>query len=105
MFSALKEWLGNMGGSLLGFVQSVVSAVLTAIVGILNRFASLLSAILPVSPFKELIAGWEVPEGVKWLNWFIDVEGMLKIFSLWLVAYVVYLGISVILRWAKIIGD
>lgn len=70
-----------------------------------DNFAADLISLLPTSPFREVINEWEinVPDGIAWLNWFIDIPGMLKIFSLWLLAYGLYLILSIVLRWIKAI--
>lgn len=70
-----------------------------------NNFAEDLIALLPESPFRSLIDEWSVgvPDGIAWLNWFIDIPGMLQILAAWLVAYGIYLILSIVLRWIKAI--
>lgn len=60
---------------------------------------------LPLSPFTEVIESLEQLPFLGYLNWFIPVGTILNIFSLWLAAYGTYLTISIILRWAKVVGD
>lgn len=70
-----------------------------------DTFSADLIAILPSSPFKSVIDEWtlDLPDGVAWLNWFIDIPGMLKIFSAWLACYLIYLLVSIVMRWIKVI--
>lgn len=69
-----------------------------------NTFMQGLYAVLPLSPFKDFINSFSVPQGITWLNWFIDVAGMIEILGLWVTAYGLYLIYSVILRWVKAIS-
>lgn len=70
-----------------------------------NAFAEDLIAILPYSPFRQIIDEWtiNVPDGIAWLNWFIDIPGMLKILAAWLTCYGIYLLVSIVMRWIKAI--
>lgn len=70
-----------------------------------NAFAEDVVAVLPYSPFKTFIDEWSVnvPNGISWLNWFIDISGMLTIFAAWLSCYVIYLIASIVMRWIKVI--
>lgn len=79
--------------------------MITQLQEMFNAFASDLVEILPYSPFRELIDEWslQVPDGIAWLNWLIDIPGMLKIFAAWLTCYVIYLLVSIVMRWLKVI--
>ena len=69
-----------------------------------SKFGDLLMTVLPLSPFRDVLNSINIPQGVAWLNWFIPVGQILKVFSAWLVAYGVYLLYSIILRWVKAIA-
>lgn len=72
---------------------------------LLAKFADLLMMVLPLSPFKPFYENWEsLPVGVKWLNWFIPISGMLQILAAWVAAYAVYLLYRIILRWIKAVS-
>lgn len=66
-------------------------------------FGDLLMQVLPLSPFYE-VKQMGLPAGVSWLNWFIDIPGMLQVFSAWLTAYGLYLLYRIILRWIKAVS-
>lgn len=70
-----------------------------------NTFEQDLIAILPESPFREIIDEWSinVPDGIAWLNWLIDIPGMMRILAAWLSCYVIYLLVSIVMRWIKVI--
>lgn len=69
------------------------------------RLVTSILSLLPASPFREYITSWSinVPNAIAWLNWFIDIRGMLAVFLAWLGVYIAYLVISIILRWIKAI--
>lgn len=71
---------------------------------LLSAFGDLLMQVLPLSPFYQIKHSAVVPQGVAWLNWFIDIPGILQIFSAWLVAYGLYLLYRIILRWIKAVS-
>lgn len=101
----MLDFFSNLGDNLSDWVHTIGSAILAGMYSLIQKFLDAIMMILPTSPFADFIASFEVPLGVKWLNWFIDVPGMLEIFALWLTGYVVFLALSVILRWVKLIGD
>lgn len=68
------------------------------------RFGDSLQTVLPLSPFRSLIDSIDLSDGVSWLNWFIPVNEMLGVFTLWLVAYGTYLLYRIILRWIKAVS-
>lgn len=59
---------------------------------------------LPLSPFAEFYGTWVPPEWLGWLNWFLPVEGILKVMAAWLVAIGVYYAYSVVARWVGLIA-
>lgn len=66
--------------------------------------AGLLLAILPVSPFVNIVNTLGELPYISWLNWFFPVGQCITTFSLWLVALGVYYGISWILKQLDLIG-
>lgn len=70
-----------------------------------NNFASDLQEILPYSPFRNFIESWsiDIPEAISWLNWLMPIAEALKIFTAWLVCYGIYLLVSIVMRWVKVI--
>lgn len=70
---------------------------------LLAQFRDFLITVLPMSPFRDFINSFDVPDWVGWLNWFFPVTRILAIFLAWLTAYGLYLAYSIILRWVKAI--
>ena len=64
-----------------------------------------LQNVLPLSPFRGFINSLEAFPYWGYINWFIPVGDFLNILSLWLTAYGLYLGYSIILRWVKVSGS
>lgn len=60
--------------------------------------------LLPLSPFAEFYGTWVPPEWLGWLNWFMPIDGILKIMAAWLLAIGVYYAYSVIARWVGLIS-
>lgn len=71
---------------------------------IFQKFAAAVVTVLPTSPFKDVLATGIPSQGLAWLNWFIDIPGMLQILSAWLAAYALYLLYRIILRWIKAVS-
>lgn len=74
--------------------------MLAAILGLLNGIIGWLNSVLPISPFHQFTSDGVVSTvgtALGWLNWVVDVSGMLNIFSAWLSA----LGIWWIVKWLK----
>lgn len=69
-----------------------------------SQFGDALQTVLPLSPFRSLIDSIDLSDGLSWLNWFIPVNEMIGVFSLWLVAYGTYLLYRIILRWIKAVA-
>lgn len=63
-----------------------------------------LISLLPHSPFAEFYATFTVPKWVGWLNWFIPVEGILKVMAAWLAAIALHYVYSVVARWIGLIS-
>lgn len=71
---------------------------------LMAQFGQSLQSVLPLSPFRDLIDGIELSDGLSWLNWFIPVGQMLSVLALWLAAYAVYLLYRIVLRWIKAVA-
>lgn len=68
---------------------SIISFLVTSLFNLLLTF-------LPLSPFVNLTLGDEVGTAVGWLNWCIDVHGMVTMFGLWLAAATVVAVVQVV---------
>lgn len=80
--------------SILGFFGSTLEDVIGG--GVLWLIDILLS-FLPNSPFLTL--SLDVPEqGLNWLNWFVDLRGMLDFLALWLAAVMLYMVLHKVLE-------
>lgn len=64
-----------------------------------------LIALLPVSPFRNFINSFNVPEYVGFINWFFPVSEFLAVMALWLTAISLFYLYSIIMRWIKVIGS
>ena len=72
---------------------------------LIQTFGSALMQVLPLSPFYSITHGsQDLGMGVSWLNWFIDVPGLLQVFAAWLASYTLYLLYRIILRWIKAVS-
>lgn len=67
-------------------------------------FASKLTSVLPLSPFRQLIRTWHPAEGVAFLNWLVPIPEIIELLSAWIAAYALYLLYRAILRWLKIVS-
>lgn len=61
--------------------------------------------ILPLSPFSEWIEQIGELPYLGWLNWFFPVGTCLNIMAGWLTVVGLFYGYSIVMRWAKVIGD
>lgn len=64
-----------------------------------------LASILPLSPFADFITTLDSLPYLGWLNWFIPIGDMLRVFAVWLTAVGLFYGYSILLRWLKVLGD
>lgn len=73
---------------------------------LLNKFANWVLGLLPHSPFTQIQAFLSPIEPyLGYLNWFVPVNWILSVMSLWLTAVGLFYLYSVIMRWTKLIGD
>lgn len=83
MLNGLLDWMNEL-------VQNLGSKVLS---------------LLPTSPFRAFIDGWQAPEYLGWLNWFFPISQILTVLAAWLAAIALFYLYSIIMRWIKMIGD
>lgn len=72
---------------------------------ILDEFADLIISVLPKSPFIDFFESVEDIPYLGYLNWFIPVGAILKVFTAYLVCIALFYVYSVLARWIKLIGD
>lgn len=72
--------------------------------GLLSAFGAYILQTLPRSPFADFFDNYVAPDYISWLCWFFPVHDFLVIFGLWLTGVSIYIGLSIILRWVKIIS-
>jgi hypothetical protein len=92
--------------ALAGALQAVVDFILSILLAILTFLLDIVSIILPASPFSPVINGLFTSGAAQWfgwLNWFIPIPEFIVIFLAWLTCYGIYLGISYLVRWIKLI--
>lgn len=66
--------------------------------------ATILIAILPVSPFKSIIQSMEQLPYINYFNWFFPVGKCLTALAAWAVAMGIWYGIAWIFRQLDIVG-
>ena len=66
-------------------------------------FGSLISKILPLSPFSKYINQLSGLPYLGYLNWFIPIGTILTIFATYLGAVAIYYLYTIILRWVRAI--
>ena len=72
---------------------------------IFERFAELLTKVLPLSPFRDFLSEFGSIPFLGYLNWFVPVSGILKVMVAWLAAISAFHLYGIIMRWVKVIGD
>ena len=72
---------------------------------LITAFASVLSSVLPTSPFQQYIRAVGNLPYLGILNWFIPVGALVKIGAAWLGAIALFYLYSIAMRWVKVIGD
>lgn len=65
--------------------------------------------LLPISPFKRWLAGWEGFDTIRsylgYINYFVPISTIIDILVIWLAAIGVFYTVMAILRWVRIVGD
>lgn len=77
---------------------------MNTLTGLLNNVYSTIFALLPNSPFNEIINQISDIPYLAELNWFIPVAEILAVTQIWLTAITVYYLYSAILRIVGMIG-
>jgi len=65
----------------------------------------MLLSLLPSDPFISHINSMEISPYVGFINWVIPVGTCLTIGASWLLAITIFYAWSMLLRWAKVVGD
>jgi len=98
----MLDLLGKIWHGILDIPYLVVALLVEAINGwilILAALVAAVMAILPGFPAIPTLDG-EVLAGVAW---FLPIGAMLAVFSTFVAAFVIWLGISHLLRWGKML--
>ena len=69
------------------------------------KFSGALMNVLPTSPFTNVINSITEFPYLGYLNWFFPFGTCVQIFGAWLIAYGLYLGYNIVMRWLKVTGD
>lgn len=80
--------IGNIGNSILSFVQEKASFLVT---------------FLPRSPFRTIIDHIGQIPYIEYINWFLPIEECVLLLLYWGTAIGLYYAYSIILRWIKAI--
>lgn len=76
------------------FIQQLMTALQNAVNGLID--------LLPLSPFTFTVEA-EFRTIMGYINYFIPIDGMIKILQAWLVCILAWYAAIVILRWIKAI--
>lgn len=72
---------------------------------LITAFASVLTSVLPLSPFQQYIKAFAGLPYLGILNWFIPIGVFVKIGAAWLGVIALFYLYSIAMRWVKVIGD
>lgn len=72
---------------------------------VMEWLRSVLSTVLPLSPFQDFIDQFRELPFLAYLNWFVPVRGILTVLTAWLAAIAAFYLYSILLRWLKVLGD
>jgi hypothetical protein len=70
---------------------------------LLGKFLEWVLALLPTSPFTDVIDQLQALPYLGYLNWFVPIGTFIKIGSAWLGAITLFYMYSIILRWIRAI--
>lgn len=70
-----------------------------------NGCTDVLETVLPTSPFQKYIQACGDIPWIGIVNYFIPIGTFLSIFLAWLSCLAIFYIYSIIMRWAKIIGE
>lgn len=69
------------------------------------EFGNWLLSVLPHSPIADFIDSLSGLPYLNYLNWFMPVRSILRIYVAYLSAIALFYVYSIIARWVKLIGD
>lgn len=72
-----------------------MGALLTVLV---NFILSFLIQLLPLSPFVDIRLDETMNTGLGWLNWFVDLDGMVRLMGAVLILGLTYSAVTLVLR-------
>ena len=72
---------------------------------LITAFASVLSSVLPTSPFQQYIKAFAGLPYLGILNWFIPIGAFVKIGAAWLGVIALFYLYSIAMRWVNVFGD
>ncbi len=82
--------------------MDIFNNIITWIGDKLNYILSLICVVLPDSPFK-LLDSSPIGEYIGYINYFVPIDFMLDLLSVWTAAIIIYYGVQILMRWAKAI--
>lgn len=88
-----------MGETVLNIVLKLLNILLNLCIDALNFVFSA----LPDSPFSVIDVPNNIKEYLGYIAWLIPIGAIVKITLLWIPCVLAYFGISIILRWFKVI--
>ena len=74
-------------------------------VGFISKVQEFLQTILPLSPFRPYIDKINLTGYMGYINYFIPVGIMVDILGAWITCMGLFYLYSIIMRWAKIVGE
>lgn len=80
--------------------MEVFQSVLDFIGDKINYILSMVSLILPDSPFS-LLNKTPISSYLGYINYFVPIDFMVNTLAAWTAAILVFYGVQIILRWAK----
>jgi len=90
-------------------VAKFVCWIETAVADIFNQFIIFLAAavgavanLMPNMPAVPTLPSW-ASTGISWVSWFFPVGTLLDVLTFLIAAWIVWIGVSTILRWFKIV--
>lgn len=83
----------------------MVQKIWNGLCDIINQGLSLISSVLPLSPFRRYLDAIGEIEWLGYVNYFIPIGTFIAIFNAWLICMALYYLYSIIMRWIKIVGE
>ena len=88
-----------MAETVLNVFLKLINIILNFIIDGLN----FVLGVLPTSPFSHIDLGVNVNKYLSYLAWLVPIKFIVTITTLWLPCLLAYFGVSIILRWFKMI--